>query len=41
VSDFGLTQFREGMKKVGHTALQGSIHWTAPEVRRLVRARID
>jgi serine/threonine protein kinase len=33
VSDFGLTKFREDMKGMGQSALQGSIHWTAPEVR--------
>jgi serine/threonine protein kinase len=33
VSDFGLTKFREEMKEMGQSAaLQGSIHWTAPEV---------
>jgi serine/threonine protein kinase len=32
VSDFGLTKFKEELKR-GHTKLgQGSIHWTAPEV---------
>jgi serine/threonine protein kinase/ABC-type phosphate transport system substrate-binding protein len=34
VSDFGLTKFKEESKSSGasNTALQGSIHWTAPEV---------
>lgn len=34
MSDFGLTKFRSDMKK-GHgpaDAVQGSIHWTAPEI---------
>jgi serine/threonine protein kinase len=34
VSDFGLTKFRSEMKKGQGPAdhLQGSIHWTAPEI---------
>jgi serine/threonine protein kinase len=34
VSDFGLTKFKEEMKRDGgnNKAIQGSVHWTAPEV---------
>jgi serine/threonine protein kinase len=31
VSDFGLTQFKEDLKK-GGSKVVGSIHWMAPEV---------
>jgi serine/threonine protein kinase len=34
VSDFGLTKFKEEMKRGGPSKeIQGSVHWTAPEVR--------
>jgi hypothetical protein len=32
VSDFGLTTFREDLKKGQQQQMQGSIHWTAPEI---------
>ena len=32
VSDFGLTKFRDELKKGGQGLGQGSIHWTAPEI---------
>jgi serine/threonine protein kinase len=34
VSDFGLTKFKEDLKKTGgaQQQVQGSIHWTAPEI---------
>lgn len=33
VSDFGLTKFREEMKRAGTTKeIQGTVHWTAPEI---------
>ncbi len=32
VSDFGLTKFREDLKKQGTKEIQGSLHWTAPEI---------
>jgi serine/threonine protein kinase len=36
VSDFGLTKFRDELKKggAGGHQMQGSVHWMAPEVRR-------
>jgi serine/threonine protein kinase len=38
VSDFGLTKFKEELKHAAysHTMLQGSVHWTAPEVRSIL-----
>ncbi len=33
VSDFGLTKFRDEMKKGRSKDVQGSLFWTAPEVR--------
>ncbi len=32
VSDFGLTKFREEFKRTDNKELQGSVHWTAPEI---------
>jgi serine/threonine protein kinase len=32
VSDFGLTKFKDSMKKKDSTAQVGSVHWMAPEV---------
>ncbi len=33
VSDFGLTKFKEEMKRGGGAKeIQGSVHWTAPEI---------
>jgi hypothetical protein len=32
VSDFGLTKFKEEVKRNGNSDAAGSIHWTAPEV---------
>lgn len=32
VSDFGLTKFKEELKRGGHKQAQGSVHWTAPEI---------
>jgi hypothetical protein len=33
VSDFGLTKFKEDLKKGGaQQQIQGSVHWTAPEI---------
>jgi serine/threonine protein kinase len=32
VSDFGLTKFKTEMKKSQPNQLQGSLHWTAPEI---------
>jgi serine/threonine protein kinase len=32
VSDFGLTKFKEDVKKGGEQNIAGSVHWTAPEV---------
>ncbi len=33
VSDFGLTKFKEEMKRGGAAKeIQGSVHWTAPEI---------
>jgi serine/threonine protein kinase len=32
VSDFGLTKFKEDMKKGGTKDIAGSVHWTAPEI---------
>jgi serine/threonine protein kinase len=32
VSDFGLTAFKEDMKKGGAKEIAGSVHWTAPEI---------
>ncbi len=33
VSDFGLTKFRDEMKKNRPKKIQGSLFWTAPEVK--------
>jgi serine/threonine protein kinase len=40
VSDFGLTKFKEDLKKTGaaQQQAQGSIHWTAPEILNEVDA---
>jgi serine/threonine protein kinase len=32
VSDFGLTKFREELKRGNAKEIQGSVHWTAPEI---------
>ena len=33
MSDFGLTKFKEEMKRGGpNKEIQGSVHWTAPEI---------
>jgi serine/threonine protein kinase len=32
VSDFGLTKFKAEMKRTQPNQLQGSLHWTAPEI---------
>lgn len=32
MSDFGLTQFKEDLKKGGGNKVVGSIHWMAPEI---------
>jgi hypothetical protein len=32
VSDFGLTKFKADLKRAGGEEVQGTIHWTAPEV---------
>lgn len=32
MSDFGLTKFKEEMKRGGAKEVQGSVHWTAPEI---------
>jgi serine/threonine protein kinase len=32
VSDFGLTKFKEDMKKGDSKNMVGSVHWTAPEI---------
>jgi serine/threonine protein kinase len=32
VSDFGLTKFKEDMKKGDTKEMVGSVHWAAPEI---------
>ena len=32
VSDFGLTKFKEEMNRTTAKEIQGSVHWTAPEI---------
>jgi serine/threonine protein kinase len=32
VSDFGLTKFKEEMNRNTAKEIQGSVHWTAPEI---------
>ncbi len=39
VSDFGLTKFRDEMKKGRSKDVQGSLFWTAPEVIDLDRKK--